>query len=227
MGESNVGFINAYSVLDFLPELTAYTAETPSALLITNEATHDLTYLQYPDYTPVETVTDKGSGEFSESKHYHVNSAFYLKFAEWLEDLKKNGVYDNTRIIIVSDHGAGVDAHLADTPIPIPGEQREKYNPVLLVKDFNEHGELRTDMSFMTNADVPSLAVKGIIGEPVNPFNGKPITTEPKQNGIYITINHIPLAYQHGKYTFKIQNNQWIFVHDNIFDEKNWSQVKP
>jgi hypothetical protein len=224
--ESNTGFINSYSVIDFLPELTVYSAETPSALLITNEATHDLTYLQYPDYTPSETVTNKGTGEFSENKYYHVNSAFYLKFAEWIEDLKKNGVYDNTRIIIVSDHGAGIDARLADTPIPIPGENREKYNPVLLVKDFNEHGTLKTDMTFMTNADVPVLAVKDIIDEPVNPFNGKPITVESKHDGAYITINHLPLGYQHGKYTFKIRDDQWIFVRDNIFNPSNWEKVE-
>jgi YidC/Oxa1 family membrane protein insertase len=224
LGESNTEFINSYSVLDFLPELTVYSAETSSALLITNEATHDLTYLQYPDYTPSETVTNKGNGEFSESEYYHVNSAFYLKIAEWMENLKKNGVYNNTRIIIVSDHGAGVDAHLADTPIPIPGESREKYNPVLLVKDFNEHGDLKTDMTFMTNADVPVLALKDIINEPINPFNGKPITVESKYDGAYITINHLPLEYHHGKYTFKIRDDQWIFVHDNIFDPANWEK---
>ncbi|MDR1905149.1 MAG: YidC/Oxa1 family membrane protein insertase [Treponema sp.] len=227
IGESNIGFINSYSVLDFLPELTTYNAEASSALLITNDTTHNLTFLQYPDYTPVETVTSKGDSEFSDSDYYHVNSAFYLKFAEWLDDLKKNGVYDNTRIIIVSDHGAGVNAHLADTPIPIPDEQREKYNPVLLVKDFDEHGELKTDMAFMTNADVPFLTVKDIIDNPVNPFNGKPITTEPKYNGVYITINHMPQVYQHSKYTFNIRSNQWVFVRDNIFDEKNWSKVGP
>jgi YidC/Oxa1 family membrane protein insertase len=227
VGESNIGFINSYSVMDLLPELTAYTAETSSALLITNDASHDLTYLQYPDYTPAKTVTNRGSGVFSDSRYYHVNSAFYLKFAEWLDELKKNGVYDNTRIIVVSDHGAGVDARLGAAPIPIPGEQRERYNPVLLVKDFNARGGLKTDMAFMSNADVPALAVKDIIVNPVNPFNGKPITMEPKHEGLYITINHLPQAEQHGKYAFSIRKDQWVFVHDDIFDEKNWRQVEP
>jgi YidC/Oxa1 family membrane protein insertase len=226
-GDSNINFINAYSVLDFLPELTSYNSETPSALLITNDATHDLTFLQYPDYTPVETVTDKGDGVFSDNKYYHVNSAFYLKFAEWLDALRTNGVYDNTRIIIVSDHGAGVDAQLSDTPLPIPGEERERYNPLLFIKDFNEHGEPKTDMTFMTNADVPALALKGIVENPVNPFTGKPITTGPKQNGAKITINHIPMVAQHGKYTFNIRSDQWILVHDDIFDAKNWSKIEP
>jgi YidC/Oxa1 family membrane protein insertase len=226
IGNSPTDFINSYAVLDFLPELTSYDAEYPSALLVTSNATHEPIYLQYPDYIPAENVTDRGTGRYADDKYYHINNAFYLKFGEWLDALKKNGVYDNTRIIIVSDHGAGVDAHLADRGIPISGESREKYNPLLLVKDFNDHGELKMDMSFMTNADVPLLAVKDIIDNPVNPFTHKAMTGEAKQSGVYITINHIPMAYQHPKNMFKIRNDQWILVHDTIFDENNWSKVE-
>jgi YidC/Oxa1 family membrane protein insertase len=225
-GDSNAGFINAYAVLDFLPELTEYTAKAPSALLITNNTSHNLAFLQYPDYTPSETVTDRGDGIFSQSKYYHVNSAFYLKFGEWLVELKKHGVYDNTRIIIVSDHGAGVDAGLSETDITIPGERREKYNPLLLVKDFYAHGDLKNDMDFMTNADVPALALNGIVNEPVNPFTGNPIDTKPKRDGVYITTNHLPLPYQHGKFKFNITGGQWIYVHDNIFDTGNWEKAE-
>jgi YidC/Oxa1 family membrane protein insertase len=225
-GDSPTNFIDFYAILDFLPELTTYDAEKSAALLITNEATHDPLFLQYPDYVPQSTITDKGSGPFSGIGHYHVNNAFYLKFGEWLMELKKNGVYDNTRIIIVSDHGWGVDAHIANTDIPIPGERRESYNPVLLIKNFNAHGALEIDMTFMTNADVPVLATAGIVQNPVNPFSGKPLITASGIENAYITVNHLPLAQQHGKYIFKIRKDQWIFVHDDIFDEKNWSSVE-
>ncbi|GHU64625.1 membrane protein [Spirochaetia bacterium] len=223
-GDSLVDFIDSYAVLDFLPELTAYDSEKPAALLITNEATHEPSFLQYPDYVPRSKITNRGSGKYSYSPFYHVNNAFYLKFGEWLTELKRNGVYDNTRIIVVSDHGAGIEANLASTDIPIPGERREKYNPVLLVKDFNAHGQLKFDMSFRTNADTPVLATAGIVGNPVNPFSGKPLITSQDIDGAYISINHLPLARQHGKYTFKIREDQWIFVHDNIFDENNWEK---
>ncbi|GHT83667.1 membrane protein [Spirochaetia bacterium] len=225
-GDSLTDFIDSYAVLDFLPELTVYDAEKSAALLITNEATHEPRFLQYPDYAPRSEITDKGNGIFSDNRYYHVNNAFYLKFGEWLTELKKNGVYDNTRIIIVSDHGAGIDAHIADTDIPIPGERREKFNPVLLLKDFNAHGHLKTDMTFMTNADVPVLATAGIIKNPVNPFSGKPLMTAAGTEGAYITINHMPLAQQHGKYTFRIRKDQWIFVRDDIFDAENWKTAE-
>ena len=35
--------------------------------------------------------------------HYQVNMAAFLKLGEWFDYLRENGVYDNTRIIIVSD----------------------------------------------------------------------------------------------------------------------------
>jgi hypothetical protein len=222
IGTSLTDFINSYAVLDFLPDLTTYDAQRPSALFLSNEATHEVLFLQYPDYVPVEKVTAKGSGEFNESEYYHINNAFYLQFGKWLDELKKNNVYDNTRIIIVSDHGGGVDAKLADTDIPIPGERRERYNPVLLVKDFYSRGELKTDKTFMSNGDVPVLALQDIIDDPVNPFTGRPLKDNQKESEIPITINHLPLPAQHGKNTFNIQKNQWIFVHDNIFDAENW-----
>jgi YidC/Oxa1 family membrane protein insertase len=215
-------FINSYAVLDFLPRLTSYDSAKPSALLITNEATHDLALLEYPDYIPVQTVSNFGEGSYARDRFYHVNNAFYLKTGEWLDELKRNNCYDNTRIIIVSDHGSvHVNANLSDTDIPIPNERRESYNPVLMVKDFNAHGELSTDMTFMTNADVPVLALDGI-AEPVNPFTSNSLINESKKDGVFITVNHLPQAYQHNKTTFKIDKNQWIFIRDNIFDENNW-----
>ncbi|GHT66810.1 membrane protein [Spirochaetia bacterium] len=220
-------FINSYAVLGYLPQLTAYDAEAPSALLITNETTHELVYLQYPDYTPSDEITTIGTGEFKDNNRFHVNTAFYLKLGDFLEELKKNGVYDNTRIIIVSDHGANIDAGLTDTDISIPDERREFYNPVLLVKDFNAQGELKFSTAFMTNADVPLIATKNIIDNPVNPFTGKALTDAPKSNGVFITTNHLPNQVNHGKYTFKITKDQWVFVHDDILEKDNWTKREP
>jgi YidC/Oxa1 family membrane protein insertase len=213
--------IDSYAPLDFLPDLTAYDSSIPSALFITNELTHTQAFLQSPDYVPIQKVTDKGQGAFSSSEVYHTNAAFYHRFGEWLDDLKANGVYDNTRIIIVSDHGLKLGAQAA-----IGDAHFEHYNPVLLVKDFDSHGPLKTDMTFMTNADVPSLAVQGIIDNPVNPFTGKQLSTEAKENGVTITTNELYLVHYHPKNIFKIEKNEWLYVHDNIFDPANWSKVE-
>jgi YidC/Oxa1 family membrane protein insertase len=223
--ELNEEFINSYAVLDFLPNLTAYDYENPSAQLITNESTHKPIFLQYPSYTPVINVTDIGNGEFSNNRFFHVNSAAYHKIGEWLEELKKNHVYNNSRIIIVSDHGSKINAGIADAELTIPNERREAYNPVLLYKDFDGTGKLKIDMTFMTNADVPVLALDGV-AEAINPFTGKSLQENPKAQGIYITTNHIWPPYRHKKSTFNINNDQWLFVHDNIFNPNNWEKAE-
>ncbi|MDR2768839.1 MAG: YidC/Oxa1 family membrane protein insertase [Treponema sp.] len=225
MGSTLSDFINNYAVLDFLPELTRYDSPEPRALLLTNELTHESAFLEIPGYVPAEEPGDKGGGPYSANASYHSNSAFLLRFGEWLDALRENGVYDNTRIIIVSDHGSGVGGLLAGAPLAIPETNRERVNPILLVKDFNAHGELSLNGSFMTNADVPLLALKGIVEKPVNPFTGK-ILAESKSGGALITINHIPMAYQHDKYVFKIKKDQWVLVRDNILEENNWRQIE-
>jgi YidC/Oxa1 family membrane protein insertase len=223
--ESIEKFLNSYAVLDFLPNLTAYDSEKPSAHLITNETTHEPVFLQYPSYTPVKEITDIGNGEFSNNSYYHVNSAFYHKIGKWLEELKNNHVYNNSRIVIVSDHGTNLKAGIADTELAIPNERREGYNPVLLYKAFDSTGKLRTDMTFMTNADVPVLALDGV-AQAINPFSGKSLRENPKAQGLYITTNPFTEPDRHGKRTFNINADQWLFVHDNIFDPNNWEKAE-
>jgi len=103
--------------------------------------------------------------------HYHVNAAAYIELGEWFDYLRECGVYDNTRIIIVSDHGASLDQG--------PGTCEDSfhassYNPILMVKDFDAHG-FTTSYDFMTNAEVAYLATEGLIEDPVNPFTGNPV----------------------------------------------------
>jgi len=114
---------------------------------------------------------------------------------------------------------------MADTELNIPGERREQYNPVLLFKDFNSKGKLRVDMSFMTNADVPVLALDGV-AQTINPFTGKSLKENSKAKGVFITNSHLFEPEKHNKTTFNINADQWIFVHDNIFEASNWEMAE-
>ena len=226
IGTSITDFINSYSVLDYLPRLTEFNADTSSALLITNDITHKFGYIQPPDYTPTSIKNAIGKSKFSRNDTYHSNTALYLKIGEWFDIMKKNGTYDNTRIIIIADHGSGAWNLVSDKPIPIKGESRELYNPVFLFKDFNKKGKLAINKDFMTNADVPSIILQNIIDNPHNPFTGNPINMESKKDGIYISTCHIPMAGGHGKYRFNIKNNQWMYLRDSIFESSNWEYAK-
>jgi hypothetical protein len=214
--------INGYAILDYLPRLTEIT-DFPgnTALIMTNNTTHDDSFLQAPDYVPVPFVTNYGNSQFSGYSPYHVNAASIKRLADWFEFLKKENVYDNTRIILVSDHGMQQN-FVHKLPLPFNLDQ---FNPVLMVKDFNASGEIITDMTFMTNADVPYLSMFGIIDNPVNPFTGNKISMEQKKERLYIAITEVDPNTNKSLTQHKLNPGIDHYVHDNIFEADNWTPV--
>ena len=179
------------AVLAALPEMTEIREEDGNTLLLmVNDITHVPQLLQTPDYVSQYHVNNTEYDREHEDRfsagpvpfrvttedqmtHYHVNMAALIQVGKWLDGLRESGVYDNTRIILVSDHGRSLgllpDAVL-DGEVDLLG-----LNAFLMVKDFDSSGPLRTDRTFMTNADVPALASEGLLDHPRNPFTGKEI----------------------------------------------------
>jgi YidC/Oxa1 family membrane protein insertase len=218
--------LNNYAPLDFLPLLTDTEAVKQNTFtLFVNELTHEPAFLQAPDYIPVPDVTDRGSSKYANIVNYPANAAALKRLGAWFDYLKQSGVYDNTRIIISADHGADVNSGLFSHSENIPF-RREIYNPLLMVKDFNDNFALKTDNSFMTNADVPSLAFNGTIQNPVNPFTNNPVNDEAKQRNLLITISGKWMPYEHNVNTFKIAPNEWYTVHTDIFNADNWQRAE-
>ena len=94
-----------------------------------------------------------------------------------------------------------------------------------MVKDFGSEG-FTTDYTFMTNADVPLLAMSGTISDPVNPFTGNPVTDDDKTNGhIYITDSYNWGLDQEGSCTFDLTDSRWLSVRENIYNPDNWRIV--
>ena len=223
------GTINSYAVLDYLPELTDFTAETGTYTFMVNELTHSPAILQAPDYIPQTKVTDKGKGVFADNGFYHVNISALLLLGEWLDYIKEQGAYNNTRIIIVADHGEPIATSVFHPDFELP-VRPEYFNPLLLVKDFNRNGELETDMTFMTNADVPFLSTQGVIDTPLNPFTGTVISMDSKldgEQGVFVVCDGKWMPDKHDENTFKIADNEWYHVKDNIFVDSNWTQEVP
>ncbi len=188
-------FMKAYGALSALPKETAVRDEGKGTfLMIDNETTHAPVLLQLPDYTPALTVDNAAYEDgaitrrgpdgselaletVEQVQHYHVNMAAMLKLADWFDDLREKGVYDNTRIILVADHGFRLDGLFG---LRLSRDDMMHFCPLLMVKDFNAEG-FTVDERFMTNADTPLLALKDIVEDPVNPFTGKALTDSPKR----------------------------------------------
>jgi len=214
-------FLDAYGVLQSLIYLTDVSDSDANTLLImNNDTTHDTAELQLPEYEPALVVDNTGleTGFRSDGNGktipigdfyylYHGNMAALLKIADWLDYLKLQGCYDNTRIIIVADHGFPYEGF---PEYALANDASATSNmPLFMVKDFNRQGSLYTSHDFMTNADTPVIAMSDLINHPVNPFTGKEITNDVKF-----------LPYQ------TVVTGDGIYrVHDNILDINNWDKT--
>jgi hypothetical protein len=234
-------FMDNYNVLKNLPGMTNITTDDSNHfLMMDNEAPHAETVTQTPDYVPSSIVDNREYDAAHEGKYtvngvtmdmtdweaypaYHINMASLKTIGKWFDYLREQGVYDNTRIILVSDHGFPLgqfpDMELSNGAA---AEDLEAYMPLLMVKDFNSTG-FSTSTEFMTNGDVPTLATGNLISDPTNPFTGNPITNTAKQ-GVQYVISSTRAEDWHteinnGKKFFP---NNWFSVHDNIWDINNW-----
>lgn len=232
-------FMAPYNVLDSMPFMTAVTEENVNTFLyMTNNVTHEPMLLQEPEYTPAEVVdntkydaenTDRfivddrvmKVEDYMQMSHYQSNMAALLKLGEWFDFLREQNIYDNTKIIIVSDHGR----HLGHFDELAMGGQDalknvEMYYPLLLVKDFNST-EFTVSEDFMTTADVPTIAVKDLIDNPVNPFTGKVITNAEK-------TAHEQYIIMSDEYDTNVNNGntflpaRWARVKDDLWNKENW-----
>ena len=89
-----------------------------------------------------------------------------------------------------------------------------------MVKDFNSK-EFKTSSTFMTTADVPYLAMNGVIENPTNPFTNKPITMDEKtaHDQLISMSNDWDVAENNGE---EFMPSRWASVKDNIWDVSNW-----
>ncbi len=230
-------FLDAYMVLDVLPEITVVDNNIPGQfIMFTNNTTHSPCYLQMPEYEPkievdnsayernITTVIDGRRMELDtliQRQHFEVNVAALLKLGEYFDYMRECGVYDNTRIIIVSDHGEPL-GQFADM-IYMEGElDAEALNPLLLVKDFNAT-EFKVSDELMTNADVPLLATRGIVNSPVNPYTGSILSDDYKKGDMLVSPG-IDICFPFGS-GYDDGGGGWYRVHDSIFDEDNWSRA--
>lgn len=249
MPEQSNLFVYSYSFLQSLPEVSHVENESANRLvLMTNLLTHEASPLHMPDYDLLagpndeafyreyyeenaETYTIDGRklkmDNIYQIAHYQANFLSLKLLGQWFDYLRENGVYDNTRIILVSDHAHSLYL-FDDTAIASDNGENSiadnmdliHYNPLLMVKDFGSEG-FTVDQTFMTNADVPLLATGNIIENPVNPFTQNSLTDSLK----YADEHHVfcireSNLQKHNETTY-IPSKQFA-VSGDIFDADNW-----
>lgn len=246
--DDSARFVDNYSVHDYLPELTDFYTDDSikgSLVVLDNEATHEPILLQAPEYEYSKAPTDLGNSILKNDAEFSTMCGVFKRFGEFIDYLKENDVYDNTRIIIVSDHGMGDGKRNYEGATNLL--QQDPANPLsvtkcnfvatLIVKDFNEHGKFAVhqikdgdfsglDMTFMTNADTPYLAAKGLFSE-IHPFTGKSLNIQNKAD--YTILNNSKAESTRIRYNkkFNIKDSELFTVKENIYVNSNWSRYQP
>lgn len=234
-------FMESYNVMASLSSLTEITEDGDNTFLfMSNDMTHEVILLKAPEYKPAQVVdnteydmanTDRFTldgrtlimEDETQMMHYQCNMSAMLLLGEWFDYLRENDVYDNTRIILVADHGQHI-GQLEELMLggsDSASKDVERFFPLLMVKDFNST-EFTTSDEFMTNADVPTLAMKDLIENPVNPFTGKVINSDEKTAHEQFVIMSWEWDVDENNGNTYLPS-QWASVRDNLWDKDNWT----
>ena len=221
-------FIKHYAELYHLKDLTDFSSNENNFIVLNTNLTHNPALLKYPNYD-IESKNDesydcplKDSNNYFSQKHYHVNVATIRFLGNYFDYLRKNNVYNNTRIIIISDHGMGHNLQA-----PLMQEHTQKllvpYNPLFMVKDFDSKENIKISNDLMTNADVPIIATKNIIKNPINPFTNKKLSNNDKEHGILIKDDYDWQPYHYLQKTNFLKNNdKFIFIKQTANHSNYW-----
>ena len=233
-----LSFEAEYYALKSMTSMTKISDSGNNMVIMANKSTHDMSMLSEPEYEPKyyidNTEYDNTHKErfilngkalrmenVSQYEFYEMNMAAFMSLGKWFDYLKEQGVYDNTRIIVVSDHAYGVGQY-DELLFNNDGADfdAQGFIPLLMVKDFGSRGFIVSE-EFMTNADTPALATQGLINNAVNPFTGNPLSDPEKKKGPQkVIFSGAWDVLTNGTNTF--DRSQWYSVKDNVWERSNW-----
>ncbi|MGI9303798.1 MAG: YidC/Oxa1 family membrane protein insertase [Gammaproteobacteria bacterium] len=143
----------------------------------------------------------------------------------WMKD---NGVYHNTKIVLVSDHGWWVDNSMFSREfaktIPEGPERRAAagfVQPLLLIKDFEARGNVARSDTFLSNSDVPAIVCSTVGG--CGDLRTDPIRNVARDRTLVFNITAQPADVDKSN-KFEVQRR--YEVKENIFDARNWKRIK-
>jgi YidC/Oxa1 family membrane protein insertase len=213
--------LGTFSSLYYLPELCSVDEGENTLNIFMNETTHEdgaFSDKLYPSSGKINYSAEE-TARFGQDVAYTYAYIAVLKgIVKWVDFLKANDVYDNTRIIIVSDHGCVYKNEYFEEA------GMEWFNPLLLVKERNSHGELQFKNDLMTNADACVIAAEDI-DNPMDPYLKKPMDNSrkfDKDNPMF--ISGIPGSLKnHHKNTYKIRKSR-LLLGDDIYKSSSWGK---
>lgn len=211
-----------WSELKALPRLTELQLNDVNQFNVFTSILPHEPYFIGADGKPTKSVTNFSVEEFEGEgfdssfayQHFLAAKSTLSLVADYFDWMRENGVYDNTKILIVSDHG--IVGNVTDqSPRAVEGRTTESlfvsFRPLVLIKDRNSNEPFKTSEEFMPNAAAPQLLCQEI-GGCINPFlNDKPIKAFGRDDPFYSVVT---------PWQFTLQNRK-SFVVKQLFEIRN------
>lgn len=209
--------LDKYNYLKLLVDLSDASSEEPNFIYLHNHSAHNPWYILNDD------------GTFEADVHPYDNNLWVMReYAKLFDWMRKENVYDNTKIIVVSDHGISWGHYDGEIPLPTPKNwdkdvaktldlDLKKYwrlNALLMVKEFNSEAEFSTDSILMTNADASYIAFDDSFIQSLKTIDQRTVTTF-----------HVDWKGSFAKYKKHPIRNMYR-IKNNIFDLNNWKQIE-
>ena len=213
-----------YSFLDLLPEISNSNSQQNTFKYFHSCFTH-IPYgigedgnlvdfnSQYPDQEHKSYI-------FGESAYYTAKKFIALMVA-YIDWLKANGLYDNTSIILVSDHGNDYSENNSLTPDGIeralPRDTFNRLNSLFMIKPAGASGAIKVDNTFVSNCDIHAALQKALGLETT--YLGSTVHEGVSPRADFTSSRANFRTDGVAKYTI-------YKVTDSLFDPKNWQVTK-
>ncbi len=214
--------LRTYGYLDLLPQLSSVMDKGNTFKFIHTQLTHEPFGVTADGSIIAGDFPDPRTKSFIDGTSAYYSARKFVDFlSNWVEWMKSNGVYDNTLVIVVSDHGNNAN----DTGIRLPPKldnpadraDLSVSHALMLVKPFGAHGAVRVDPRLVSNADSAAvlshaLGDRAAGNDPTEGANPGPRTLE------YAALQSSWMDFlQNEKAAF----NHYI-VQNDMFDPQDW-----
>jgi hypothetical protein len=224
------------SFLTSLPALSSAKSPTDTFKVLYSLLPHCYYHLQKdvvefvedPDPSTPNQPSSHDLGSNISPEHYYTEQHTMRFLGSYFDWLREQGIYDNTKIILVSDHSWFDSRMLSDA---FGGDHSYPGRPagLLMIKDFNATGPLKISQHFLSTADVPFFACSHMSPERCEPqasvrdyLRQVALTDTPIDRERTHSVTDQWGLDRHPSDTFQFKMYR---VRNSMFDRNHWEEV--
>lgn len=224
-----------WAELEAMDQMTEIDEFGPSFNFISNILPHEPYFMGLDCLPKPEALTlskdelkSHGHGSLFSLQHANTARCALLSVARFFDYMKAEGVYDNTTIVIASDHGIVGSVQDSSRRAVEGGATDNAYvslRPLVMLKRAGGSGLLKVSEDFMPNAEVPSSLCKDI-GGCVNPYlNKKSVEAMGRDDPFFASF--VPWQFSMQKPNSFVITKQLVLKGKDPFDIRGWSTREP